>query len=187
MVSLNRQLSDQFSPISSTAAASGSGFFCLLRPAASSLVGTSAMAWVALGMARDHLHRGQLGSPGCVHACGLSAWRAWAARQSCSSLLTFLSFPRFPSNSDLHHLAWVHRFCYRRDPAQAVVIRCSAQLLMFFWVYHCLPSRSFPWLSIAQHPEARRCASSHPGFHGVTAEQKRTDQGCYSSIIDPWF
>lgn len=82
-------------------------------------------------MARDHLYRGQPGSPGCMHTCGLSAWRARAARQSHSSLLTFLSFPRFPSNSDLHHLAWVHQLCYRLDPVQAVVIRCSAQLLMF--------------------------------------------------------
>lgn len=131
VASLNKQFSDQFSPISSTAAAWGSGVFCLLRPAASSSVGSSAMARSASGMARDQLHLAQPGSPSCMHACGLSAWQARAARQSWSSLLTFLSFPCFPSNSDLHHLAWVHQLCCRRDPAQAAVIRCSAQLLMF--------------------------------------------------------
>lgn len=94
------------------------------------MVGSSAMAWVASGTSRDHLHWGQPDSLGCMHACGLSTRRAWAARQRCSSLLTFLSFPCYPSNSDLYHLAWMHQFCYRRDLVQAVVSRRSSQLLM---------------------------------------------------------
>lgn len=67
-----------------------------------------------------------------LHACmWLIGLMGRAARQSHSSLLTFLSFPHFSSNSDLHHLAWVHQLCYHRGPGQALAIRRSAQLLMF--------------------------------------------------------
>lgn len=52
VVSLHKQLSDQ---LSSTPAASGSDFFCLLRPAASSLVRPSSLTQAASGMERDHL------------------------------------------------------------------------------------------------------------------------------------
>lgn len=88
VVSLHKQLSDQFFPISSAVAASGTVFyfyfifFCLLRPAASSLVRHSSVARAASGMARDHLCRGQLGSPSRMRACGLSARRARVASRA---------------------------------------------------------------------------------------------------------
>lgn len=92
VVSLHKQLSDQ---LSSTAAASGSGFFCLLRPAASSLVRPSSVTQAASGMERDHLSQGQPGSPSRTRACSLSA--RWAHRASTAALLfSFLIFPSLP-------------------------------------------------------------------------------------------
>lgn len=103
--SLNKQLLDQLPPASSTAVASGSVlfcfsfFFCLLRPAASLMVGSSAMAWAASGMSRDHLHAASQALLVVVYLPGRPG------QQGREALLTFLSFPCYPNNSDLYHLA----------------------------------------------------------------------------------
>lgn len=137
VVSLHKQLSDQFFPISSAVAASGTVFyfyFIFFLPAKASCF----LAGQTLLCGQGCLGDGK--GPPLPGPAGLSQPHAcmWficptgpGSKQSCSSLLTFLSSPRFPGNGDLHHLAWVHRLGYHRDLARAVVIRCSAQLLMF--------------------------------------------------------